>query len=93
MKEIAKKKGATIPQIALSWITSRPLHIAIPAALSIEEIEQNAVVGDIKLSWEEIEAISQVSIELDDFTYAFDHYIVRHISWIKEALKNIIIQP
>jgi len=92
MKQIAEEKGATISQIALSWITSRPLHIAIPATLSVKEVEQNAMAADIMLSWKEIERISQVAIELDYFTYAFDHYIIRNISWIKEALKNIIKQ-
>lgn len=92
MKKIAEEKGATISQIALSWITSRPLHIAIPATLSVKEVEQNAMAADIMLSWKEIERISQVAIELDYFTYAFDHYIIRNISWIKEALKNIIKQ-
>jgi len=93
MKKIAEEKGATISQIALSWITSRPLHIAIPAALSVKEVEQNAMAADIMLSWKEIERINQATIELDYFTYVFDHYIVRHISWIKEAFKNIIMQP
>jgi len=90
MREISEKK-ASITQIALSWIISRPLHIAIPAALSTKEIEENAKAGDIILSRNEIEQINKVAIALNDSTYAFDHYIIRPISWIKEALKHIML--
>jgi len=87
IKEIAEKRGASISQIALSWIVSRPLHMAIPAALSIKEIKENAKAGDIILLKNEIEEINKVAIALNDLTYAFDHYIIRPISWTKEALK------
>ena len=90
MKKIAEKEKAAIPQIALSWITSRPLHIAIPAALSIKEVEENAKAGDIILSSSEIEQINKVAINLNNLTYTYDHYIIRPIAWTKEALKHII---
>jgi aryl-alcohol dehydrogenase-like predicted oxidoreductase len=92
MKEIAEEKGANVSQIALSWIVSRPLHIAIPAALSVKEVEENAKAGDIILSWNEIERISKVATILDEITYVFDHHIIRPISWIKEALKYIMLR-
>jgi aryl-alcohol dehydrogenase-like predicted oxidoreductase len=92
MMEIAEKKGANIAQIAISWIVSRPLHIAIPAALSIKEIEENAKAGEIVLSKSEIEQINRVAMSLNYLTYAYDHYIIRPISWTKEALKHIMLE-
>jgi len=87
MREIAERRRATIPQIALSWIISRPLHMAIPAALSTREIEENAKAGDLILSSEEIEKINKMAVSLSPLEYSFDNYIIRPISWIKEALK------
>jgi len=92
MKKIAKEKEASTAQVALSWIVSHPLHIAIPSALSVKEIEENAKAGDIMLSRNEIEQINKVAIALDDLTYIFDHYIIRPISWTKEALKHIMLE-
>ena len=87
LKEIAEKKGATIPQIALSWITSRPLHIAIPASLSVKEVKENAKAGELLLSTEELEKINNAAINQNIIEYSFDHHIIRPISWIKEMLK------
>jgi len=89
MKQIAEEKGATIPQIALSWIISRPLHIAIPAALSIEEVEENSKAAHLILSREELNRISQIAEELHYLINVYDHYLIRNISWTKEAIKNI----
>jgi len=91
MKEIAEEKGATLSQIALSWIVSRPLHIAIPAALSIKEVKENAKAGDVILSKSEIGRINEVAIGLNDLIYIFDRCIIRPISWTKEALKHIML--
>jgi aryl-alcohol dehydrogenase-like predicted oxidoreductase len=93
MEEIAMRKNASVAQIALSWIVSRPLHIAVPAALSVKEVVEDAKAGEVVLSRDEIERINKVAIALDDLTYAFDHYVIRPISWTKEALKHFVLGP
>lgn len=57
LADIAKAHDATRRQIALAFLTRRPLVFAIPKASSVEHVEENAGVSDIQLSQEEIARI------------------------------------
>jgi aryl-alcohol dehydrogenase-like predicted oxidoreductase len=88
LKGIAEEKKASIAQIALSWIIMHPLCIAIPAALTYKEVKENAEASDLILSLCDLRRINDVSVSLSPLIYGFDHYIIRPISWIKEAIKS-----
>lgn len=88
LNDIAAKKHASIAQVALGWIISHPACVAIPAALNAPEAAEDAAAGTLSLSKDEINRINEASPWLSSPTYAFDHYIIRPISWTKEALKQ-----
>lgn len=53
--ELAKKKGLTLPQIALAYVLSQPLEIyALTAPHSADEYRANAQAAEIKLAPEEL---------------------------------------
>jgi len=94
LREIAEEKRASAAQVALSWIISRhSLCIAIPAALTCEQVEDNAKASDLILSSEDIKRINDAVISLGFSTYVFDHYLIRPISWMKETIKHFLSSP
>lgn len=92
LKEIACEKGASIAQVALSWIISHPSCIAIPAALTYQQVKDNAKAGDLILSSEHINRINNVAPSLGSLIYMFDHFVIRPISWMKEATKTFFLK-
>jgi len=91
LREIAEEKRASVAQVALSWIISRhSLCITIPAALTCEQVKDNAKAGDLILSSEDIKRINDAAISLGFSTYVFDHYVIRPISWMKETIKHFL---
>lgn len=70
LRPIAEKKGVTLGQLALAWVTSHPATCAIAGARYADQAVENAKAGDISLSDEElsqIEVIGQgVTDHLDD---------------------------
>ena len=94
LREIAEEKRASVAQVALSWIISRhSLCVAIPAALTYEQVEDNAKAGDLILSSEDIGRIDKVAVSLGSSGYVFDHYVIRPISWMKETIKHFLFHP
>lgn len=63
LREIAQDYGASIPQVALSWLVN--FHgdtvVAIPGASKVEQAESNAGAMDITLSQDEMEMIDELS--------------------------------
>ncbi|MCD6515013.1 MAG: aldo/keto reductase [Candidatus Odinarchaeota archaeon] len=57
--EIGKKYGKTATQVALNWLISKDMVIAIPKAIRIEHIEENAGAMGWRLSEEDIRYIEQ----------------------------------
>ncbi|MFW9876942.1 MAG: aldo/keto reductase [Candidatus Thorarchaeota archaeon] len=51
---LAKKYNATIYQIALAWLINHDNLIAIPKAMNIDHIRENALAAEIKLEFGEI---------------------------------------
>jgi diketogulonate reductase-like aldo/keto reductase len=54
LAEIAEAHGATPRQIALAFLTRRPVVFAIPKASGVEHVEVNAGASDLQLSQAEI---------------------------------------
>jgi len=59
LQEIARRYNKTPAQIALKWLVSKPLVIAIPKAARINHIRDNASSTDFELAEEDIELISR----------------------------------
>jgi diketogulonate reductase-like aldo/keto reductase len=57
LNEIALAHTATPQQIALAFVTRAPSQFAIPKAVQISHVEQNAAAGDIVLTSNEIERL------------------------------------
>lgn len=94
LRQIAEEKRASVAQVALSWIVSRHSScIAIPAALTCEQVEDNAKATDSILSSEDIGRIDKVAVSLGFLGYIFDHYVIRPISWTKETIKHFLSSP
>jgi len=91
LKDIAKDRNATVSQVALSWITRIHGCIAIPAALTVKQVEEDVKATDIILSSMDIERIDKAAPSISHLTYIFDHYVIRPISWTKEAARHMFI--
>ncbi|MDB5172218.1 MAG: Aldo/keto reductase, partial [Phycisphaerales bacterium] len=59
LKEIADHHHATPRQVALAFLTRRPLLFAIPKASSPEHAAENAGAGDLRLSKHELGRIDE----------------------------------
>jgi diketogulonate reductase-like aldo/keto reductase len=57
LARIAKVHGATQRQVALAFLTRRPLIFAIPKASSPDHAKENAIAGDVHLTDAEIAAV------------------------------------
>jgi diketogulonate reductase-like aldo/keto reductase len=58
LQEIGGKYGKTAAQVALNWLIAREGVIAIPKAVNLDHLEQNAGAAGWKLSEEDFEDIS-----------------------------------
>lgn len=64
MEQIGKVHGASIAQVALSWLIHAhgDTVVAIPGASSIAQVVQNAGAMQVKLTGEEIERLNKISL-------------------------------
>ena len=85
---IAKEKNCTISQLALSYIVSNSNCYAIPTALTVDEVIINSEATNFLLTRNELSTLNCLSKNVDLFTYFFDHFFIRPISWSKEAMRN-----
>lgn len=68
VEEIAKNHDATIPQVALSWVLSRPFITApIIGANSVEQLEENVGALELKLTEDELETLNEISDWIPDY--------------------------
>lgn len=49
LERIAQKHGATVPQVALAFLTRDPALFAIPKAARVEHVEENAGAGELEI--------------------------------------------
>jgi aryl-alcohol dehydrogenase-like predicted oxidoreductase len=62
LQALAKEKGCTAAQLALSWLlTSRDNVVPIPGTSSIRRLEENAAAAQIRLSTQELASIDQIA--------------------------------
>jgi aryl-alcohol dehydrogenase-like predicted oxidoreductase len=60
LSELAREKGRTPAQLALAWLLHQGPDIApIPGTTKVNRLEENAAAADIRLSPDELAAISQ----------------------------------
>ena len=60
--EIGEKMGATIPQVAIAWVLSKPfVSSAIIGANNIRQLEDNLGAADLKLEQEDIDIFDDLS--------------------------------
>jgi diketogulonate reductase-like aldo/keto reductase len=57
LERIAAKRGATLRQVALAFLTREPALFAIPKAARVGHVEENAGAGEVELDAEEVAAI------------------------------------
>ena len=61
LKKIAKKRGQTLPQMALAWVNSRPFVTSnIIGATSLEQLETNIKSIGIQLTSDVLEQIEKI---------------------------------
>jgi diketogulonate reductase-like aldo/keto reductase len=59
LKKIAAKRGATVHQIILAFLTRNPSVFTIPKAAKVPHVQDNAGAGDLRLDEEEIAEIDR----------------------------------
>lgn len=61
LKELAESKGATVAQLALSWLLAQGAHIVpIPGTRSVARVEENTAAVDVELSQADLARIAEV---------------------------------
>ena len=67
-QEIAKRSGATVAQVALKWVLTRPeITVAISGADTDAQIDQNLGAVDLQLAPEDVSRLEEVSAGLGMF--------------------------
>ncbi len=62
LDETAKKRGASIPQVALAWLLAQPgVTSIIIGANKMSQLEDNLKAAELKLTPEEVEQLSQTT--------------------------------
>jgi len=64
LAQIARDKGCTMAQLALAWTIAQPNTCAIVGARSADQVVDNAVAMELKLSPEEIATIDEIGREV-----------------------------
>jgi aryl-alcohol dehydrogenase-like predicted oxidoreductase len=67
LRPIANRKGVTLGQLALSWVTSHPDTCAIAGARNADQAGENARAGSIVLSDEELSEIDEIGRGVTDY--------------------------
>lgn len=57
LNEIARERGATPRQVALAFLVRRPSVLAIPKAVHLAHVEENAAAGELRLTRPEVARI------------------------------------
>jgi aryl-alcohol dehydrogenase-like predicted oxidoreductase len=61
LRDVATEVGAKPAQVALAWLISLPNVVAIPGASSVEQLEFNVAAGDIELSAQSRDALTNAA--------------------------------
>lgn len=72
VQQIAQERGATISQIALTWLRAQPMVASvILGARTFSQLEENLAAADIELTAEEINRLDDASALPDLYPYRF----------------------
>ena len=83
---LAEKYDVTIPEVVLSFITSKNIFV-IPGSLSKNELLTNIKSVKLSLSSSDIELINQYS-NVDLLKHHFDHKLLRPIGWMYQGFRK-----
>ncbi|MDO8108055.1 aldo/keto reductase [Isoptericola sp. b441] len=61
LREVADAHDVTMSQAALAYLVHHPGVVAIPGASSLEQVESNAVAGEIELADDEVAALARAA--------------------------------
>lgn len=61
LQEIGAAHGVSAAQVALAWLLSKPLTVALPKTASPERLEGNLAAADLELSAEEVARIDALA--------------------------------
>lgn len=61
LQEIAKRRQLSVAQVALRWLVQQERVVAIPGALSVEQLRENLKVLEVTLTSDEMAAISALA--------------------------------
>ena len=61
LQEIAKRRQLSVGQVALRWLVQQERVVAIPGALNVEQLRENLKVLEVKLTNDEMAAISSLA--------------------------------
>jgi aryl-alcohol dehydrogenase-like predicted oxidoreductase len=67
LRPLAEHRGATLGQLALSWVTSHPDTCAIAGARNPDQASENARAGAISLSDDELSQIDEIGRGVTDY--------------------------
>ena len=67
LRPLAKQRGVTLGQLALSWVTSHPDTCAIAGARNADQASENARAGAISLSDDELSQIDEIGHGVTDY--------------------------
>lgn len=57
--EVARSKGISVVQLLLAWVLRQPDMVAIPKAVGLDHIEENAAASNITLTEEELALLDE----------------------------------
>ena len=87
LEDIATDHGVSVPQVALGRIITTPSCVAIPAALSYQEVQENAEATNLVLNGSDLLRIDDAAVSLDWFLEVI-LFIIRRISWTQAAMRS-----
>ena len=61
LREISTRRQATMSQVALAWLISKPNVVAIPGASSVAQLRENAAAADVHLDPQDLAQLDNVS--------------------------------
>ena len=61
LREISTRRQATMSQVALAWLISKPNVVAIPGASSVAQLRENAAAADVQLDPQDVAQLDSLS--------------------------------
>ncbi len=77
LKQVAQEHGHTLPQFALAWVlNNETITSAVGGATSVEQLQANLKVTEVKLSEEEIKACDSVWRQIRPRRGSYTDYLI-----------------